>query len=127
MGVLLLIGLLGSCLVFGPGLLAGFVARQKGYRPWPWLLSMGPIGLLLVLLGKGLDQAKTPEEREQWESRSDWTGGILSGFTMFFVLLLPLSVMLLAFSWRSASIGPAPRVVAPLPAQSVEMEAADPE
>lgn len=80
---MVIVSLAGGTLLFGPGVLAAFVARHKGYRPWFWLLSAGPFGALLILLKPNLKQATTPEERERWEARTDLAGGILSGFTLF--------------------------------------------
>lgn len=105
--------LAGSVLVFIPGLIAGWVAWSKGYRPWFWLLSMGPIGALVITLIPGLAHAKTPEERERMESRADWTGGILSGFTILPALGLPLIVVLLIGSMTSGPVAPPPMMPAP--------------
>lgn len=91
MGILLLIVLLG-CISFGAGLVSAVVARFKGYRPWFWVLSLGPVGLLLILVKPNLGKATTPEMREQWEQRADWTGGVLSCITLFFLIAaLPVS------------------------------------
>jgi hypothetical protein len=106
---------LGSGLFFGLSLLAALMAYMKGYRPWFWLFSLGPIGALLMLLRPNLDRATTPEELEQWEHRADWTGGILSGITLFFGMV-PLAGMMLIFSYRSMAVVPAPAIVAPPPA-----------
>ena len=80
----------GSALFFGPGFIAALLAQKKGYRPWFWLISLGPVGTLWMLLKPNLRHATTPEERDQWETHADWTGGILSGFTLFFLMGLPL-------------------------------------
>lgn len=120
MGLVVLILFLSSCLLFGPGLYAALDAWMKGYRPWFWLVSLGPVGLLLMLLRPNLNQATTPEEREQWEQRADWTGGILSGITLFFAMAMPIFGMVAVFSLRSATVGPAPTVIA-VPAQPVKV------
>ena len=112
----------GSVLVFVPGLIAGLVAWSKGYRPWFWLLSMGPIGALVIALIPGLAHATTPEERERMESRADWTGGILSGFTILPALGLPLIVVLLIGSMTSAPVAPLPMM--PAPSATVDPEEA---
>jgi hypothetical protein len=100
----------GSVLVFGPGLLAAVIAWNKGYRPWFWFLAMGPIGLLWILMTPAVAQATTPEERERWETRTDWTGGILTGFTLLPLFALPLLGML----WFTA-VSVSVRTAAPMP------------
>lgn len=117
-----LILFLCSCLLFGPGLFAALDAWMKGYRPWFWLVSLGPIGLLLMLLRPNLNQATTPEEREQWEQRADWTGGILSGITLFFAMM-PVAATMAIFSLRSVAVPrPAAVIAAPPPVSTVEVE-----
>ena len=119
MGIIFLIGLLGSCLVFGPGLVAGVIAWQKGYRPWFWLLSFGPVGMILILFKPNLNKATTPEERERWESRADWTGGVLSGFTAFVMFGIPLIAVV---GYFSMSLTPAaPRPVPPAPPMTAKV------
>ena len=114
MSFILLIGLLGSCLVFGPGLIAGVIAWHKGYRPWFWLLSFGPVGMFWILFKPSLDKATTPEERERWESRADWTGGVLSGFTSFVMFGIPLIAVVGYFSMSLTPAAPRPVPAAPL-------------
>ena len=87
----------GSALLFGAGFVAALLAQKKGYRPWFWLISLGPVGALWMLLKPNLRHATTPEARDQWETHADWTGGILSGFTLFFLMGLPLFGMLAIF------------------------------
>ncbi len=127
----LLILFLSSCLLFGPGLLAALDAWMKGYRPWFWLVSLGPVGALLMLLRPNLNRATTPEEREQWEQRADWTGGILSGITLFFAMALPILGMVAFVGLRSVAVGPAPAVIAvpaqPIVDELVEMPAPEPQ
>ncbi len=118
MSFIFLIGLLGSFLVFGPGLVAGVIAWLKGYRPWFWLLSFGPVGMILILFKPNLNKATTPEERERWESRADWTGGVLSGFTAFVMFGIPLIAVVGYFSMTLAPA--APRPVPTAPAMSTE-------
>jgi hypothetical protein len=102
----------GSILVFGPGFLAAFIAWNKGYRPWFWLLAMGPIGLVWILATPAVVKATTPEQRERWETRTDWTGGILSGFTLLPMFALPL----LGVLWFSAvAVRTTPVMIAPAP------------
>jgi len=113
MEIMILFG--SSVLVFGPGLLAAVIAWNKGYRPWFWLLAMGPIGLLWILMTPGLLQAATPEERERWETRTDWSGGILSGLTMLPMFALPLIGMLVFMSLRAPMPMRAPMPTAPMP------------
>jgi hypothetical protein len=115
----ILVVIVAPSLFFGFGLLAAWMAWRKGYRPWFWLLSLGPIGALSMLLRPNLNRAETPEEREKWEQRADWTGGILSGVSLFFVMALPLVGMLVFFS---LAVAPVPRAVIAVPAQSVETE-----
>ena len=95
---------LASCLYFGMGLIAACLAWVKGYRPWFWLISLGPVGALLMLLRPNLNRATTPEEREEWEQRADWTGGILSGITLFFAMGLSILGMVSVFSLRSVAV-----------------------
>lgn len=116
-----LIFFLCSGLFFGSGLFSACLAWVKGYRPWFWLVSLGPIGALSMLLRPNLNRATTPEEREQWEQRADWTGGILSGITLFFAMGLPIVGMLAFFSLRTVAVGPATAVIA-VPAQPIEDE-----
>ena len=104
----LLISLVGSCLLFAPGLVAAVVARHKGYRPWFWLLSFGPVGMIWILLKPNLRQATTPEERERWETSADWTGGVLSGFAFFLMFGFPMIAVLGFFSMRLAPPPPMP-------------------
>ena len=113
MSFIFLIGLLGSCLVFGPGLVAAVIAWQKGYRPWFWLLSFGPVGMFWMLFKPSLDKATTPEERERWESRADWTGGVLSGFTSFVMFGIPLIAVVGYFSMSLTPAAPRPVPAAP--------------
>lgn len=87
-----------SSLLFGSGFLACVLAWKKGYHPWFWLLSLGPVGLLFMLFSPSLFAAATPEIREKWEDRADWTGGILSGLTFFFLLVPPTIGFLTSFS-----------------------------
>jgi hypothetical protein len=110
MEVIVLFG--SSILVFGPGFLAAVIAWKKGYRPWFWFLAMGPIGLLWILLTPNIAQATTPEERERWETRTDWSGGILSGFTLLPMFALPLLGM--AFYALAARPARAPMPVTPI-------------
>lgn len=97
MGVIFVVLAAGSALVLGPGLVAAVVAHRKGYRPWFWILSCGLAGLLVTALMPGLGKADTPEQRERWENRADWTGGILSTFTFMSMMLLPLIGSLVLF------------------------------
>ena len=110
-----------SCVFCATGLFAACLAWMKGYRPWFWLVSLGPVGALLMISRRNLSCAATPEEREQWEQRADWTGGILSGITLFFAMGLPILGVLTFFSMGSVAIGPAPTVIA-VPAQPIEDE-----
>ncbi|MBC8117044.1 MAG: hypothetical protein H7062_21825 [Candidatus Saccharimonas sp.] len=116
-----LIFFLCSSLFFGLGLVAAGVAYMKGYRPWFWLVSLGPIGAMSMLLRPNLNRATTPEEREQWEQRADWTGGILSGITLFFAMGLPIVGMLAFFSLRTVAVPSAPAMIA-VPALPIEDE-----
>lgn len=100
--------IIASTLFFGFGLIAGMIAWYKGYRPWFWLLSMPPIGFLVIALIPGLGRATTPEERERMESRADWTGGILSGFTLVPMFALPLIGAMLYFVLQSQPVVPLP-------------------
>jgi hypothetical protein len=97
-----------SILVFGPGLIAAFVASSKGYRPWFWLLSLGPVGMLVIALKPSLGKAETPEEREAWETSADWTGGVLSGFTILPMFGLPLIFVAGMLSYSSLAVAPPP-------------------
>ena len=105
--------LVGSVLVFGPGLIAGWIAWMKGYRPWFWLLAMGPIGALVIALFPSLARAATPEEIDRLETRADWTGGILTGFTVLPMFLLPLVGVLFFLQFRSMAPPPPPMMAAP--------------
>jgi len=105
----------GPIFIFGPGFLAALIAWNKGYRPWFWFLAMGPIGLLWVLLTPAVSQATTPEERERWETRTDWTGGILSGFTLLPMFALPL----MAVVFYALAARPAPMPTMPTQARPV--------
>ncbi len=104
--LILIILVLGFWLVVGLGLAAAFIAWKKGYPPWFWLVSMGPVGALWILLTPSLDQATTPEDRERWETRANWTGGMLSGFTILPMFGLPLIVLVGYFAWQSVPVGP---------------------
>lgn len=77
-----MIPFVASVLFCGCGLVSCVVAHAKGYRPWFWPLSLGPVGTLAILAKAPLSRAKTPEIREVWEQRTDWTGGILSGISL---------------------------------------------
>lgn len=104
------------------GLFAAVVAWMKGYRPWFWVASLGPIGALLMMLRPNLNRATTPEEREEWEQRADWTGGILSGITLFVAMGLPVFGMVAIFSLRSAVVV-RPAAVIAVQASSVTVKA----
>ncbi|HEY4262524.1 MAG TPA: hypothetical protein VGM98_20345 [Schlesneria sp.] len=120
MGLLLVLFVLGGGLFLGPGLISAFIAHRKGYRPWFWLLSMGLIGTVVTLIIPGLGKATTPEERDRWESRADWAGGLMSGFTFFSLLALPLMAAL--FFVGASRAAPAMRPMAPIAAPSGTME-----
>lgn len=111
MPVLILFACLG--LFFGAGFVAAFVARGKGYRPWFWLLALGPVGLLLLLIKPPLRNAATPEERERWEQRADWTGGILSVGTFFLLFAMPAFVLVGFASFRVARVVPPAAIAIP--------------
>jgi len=119
MGIFLIITILLFGIILLSGMTAAIVANYKGYRPWFWILSMGPVGLILIVVKRGLNQAPTPEQRELWETRSDWTGGILSCLTFFMGFGLPFLGAALFLVARSAPIAPPPAVMArPTPATS---------
>lgn len=119
MGLLVfLVIILVSGVVLVTGLITALVANSKGYRPWFWILSMGPIGLIIMMVKQSLNQATTPEERERWESQADWTGGVLSGLTFMTVFGLPVLGAAAFLSARGVAfpappIAPPPPVVAP--------------
>lgn len=69
------------------------VAQRKGYRPWFWPLSLGPVGAMVILLKTPLARATTPEMREAWDQRADWTGGILSAMTFLFMSAAALAML----------------------------------
>lgn len=98
MGIAFVSIILAAGLVLAPGLLSAVVAHYKGYRPWFWILSSGLLGMLIILIVPSLGRAVTPEQREKWESRADWTGGILSGLTFLSVFAVVTSAVLLFFS-----------------------------
>lgn len=130
----------GCVLVLGPGMVAAVVAHRKGYRPWFWVLSFGLIGLVVTVMIPALRKAETPELRERWENRADWTGGILSSVTFMLMFVFPLMGGLL-FVGVVAPMGgppvaiPAPPVVSPplrvepevLDAEKTEGQSAQPE
>jgi hypothetical protein len=122
MSIVLLPSIVGVCL-FGPGLLAAFVAWKNGYRPWFWLLALGPIGMLVTFFQRDLADAKTPEERERWERSMDLTGGILSGITLF-LMFAALGLGAMTFLAFAPTPIPAPIVgpTAPLPAVSPDVQ-----
>jgi hypothetical protein len=123
-GMIFVVFAAASILVFGPGVISAFVAWSKGYRPWFWLLSFGPVGTLLISLKPSLGKAATPEEREAWETRADWTGGILSGFTILPMFGLPLLLVVGMFSYLSMAAPAPPAVTAgPAPTRQVATEA----
>lgn len=74
-----------SAVFFGCGLISCVVAQRKGYRPWFWPLSLGPVGTLVIIAKAPLSRATTPEIREVWDRRADWTGGMLSGLSLCFM------------------------------------------
>lgn len=112
MGIIFLIavGLCGLMLLLG--LISAIIANFKGYRPWFWILAMGPVGLIIMLVKQSLNRATTPEERERWETQADWTGGVLSGLTFMSVFGLPILGAAAFLSARAVAI-PAPPPVAP--------------
>nr|UXE45622.1 hypothetical protein Hi04_10k_c5016_00031 [uncultured bacterium] len=110
-----MIAILASTVFFGCGLLSCVIAQRKGYRPWFWPLSLGPVGTLLILAKASLSRATTPEIRETWERRADWTGGVLSGLTL--LLMCPAAFIVL-FGISVATSAPATRMV--LSAASVD-------
>jgi hypothetical protein len=119
--VLILFACLG--VFFGSGFLAAFVAHGKGYRPWFWLLALGPVGLLLLLIKPPLRSAATPEERERWERRADWTGGILSVGTFFLLFALPAFALFGFASFRVARVAPPPATGVPPTATAPPVQA----
>ena len=108
-------------LFFVTGMISVSLAWMKGYRSWFWFVSMGPVGALLMLLWPNLNRATTPEERELWEQRADWTGGILSGITLFFAMAMPIVGMVAIFSLRSVAVI-RPTAVITVPTQPIEDE-----
>jgi hypothetical protein len=127
MGIAFFSIILAGGILLGPGLLSAVIAHYKGYRPWYWVLSSGLLGMVIILIVPSLGRAATPEQREKWESRADWTGGILSGLT--FVSLFAV-VMLAALFFVGAAaplrVKTAPVVTAPTTASptmdDVELE-----
>ncbi|MEK6259666.1 MAG: hypothetical protein AABP62_13695 [Planctomycetota bacterium] len=119
-----------SSVLFVSSMISVSLAWLKGYRPWFWLVSLGPVGALLMLLQPNLNRATTPEQRERWEQRADWTGGILSGFTLFFGMALPILGMAVFFVSPMA-VPTAPAMIAvPTPSivdELVEMPAPKPQ
>lgn len=105
--------LVGSVLVFGPGLIAGWIAWTKGYRPWFWLFAMGPIGAVVIALMPPLQSLATPEEIDRQETRADWTGGVLSGITVLPMFILPLIGVLFFLQFRSVAPPPPTMMAAP--------------
>lgn len=114
MGLLLFLGaVILSGIILVAGLITALVANAKGYRPWFWILAMGPIGLIVMVVRKSLDRATTPEERERWQAQADWTGGILSGLTFVAVFAFPILGMATFIVTRAAVIPPPPMVTPP--------------
>ena len=125
-GIVFIVMAVGSLLILAPGLVSAVVAHRKGYRPWFWILSFGLVGLLVTALMPGLGKADTPEQRERWETRADWTGGILSACTFMLMFVFPVMGALFLVGVRAPMAGPAvPR--APLMAPSIAVEEAMPE
>jgi len=108
--------------LLGLGLVSAVIAARKGYRPWFWPLSLGPVGFVLILMKPALRRATTPEEREHWESSADWTGGVLSAVTFLGVLLPAMFLMVSFLSLSAAPVAPAPR---PVPIRSGSFEPSD--
>jgi 4-amino-4-deoxy-L-arabinose transferase-like glycosyltransferase len=116
-GIVFIAMAVGSLLILGPGLVSAVVAHRKGYRPWFWILSSGLVGLLVTVLMPGLGKADTPEQRERWETRADWTGGILSACTFMLMFVFPVIGALFFVSVSAPMAGPAipiPPTMAPL-------------
>lgn len=99
--------------IFGLGLVSGWIAWAKHYRPWYWLLSMGPIGTFVIAILPDLLSANTPEERDKLESKVNWTGGILSGMTFLPVVGLPVMGAIVFLSFRAAAPAPMPLIPPP--------------
>lgn len=128
MGLIFLVMAVSSATVVGLGLIAGVVAHQKGYRPWFWMLSFGLLGLLVTVLMPGLRQARTPEERDRWEMRADWTGGLLSASTFMVMFVLPVLAGISFFvRFSSPMAGPPIPPPAPIlvPYQTGELQDAE--
>lgn len=89
-GIFFIAMAVGCLLVLGPGFIAAVVAHRKGYRPWFWVLSCGLVGLVVTAVMPPIRRAETPELRERWETRADWTGGILSGITFMLMFVFPI-------------------------------------
>lgn len=111
--------LLISMVLFGSGLLAALIAWKKGYSPWYWLFSMGPVGLVVIAATPSLDSAKTPELREIWETKARWVGGVMSGLVVIPMVSVAMLGFLLFFSLRSTAVPPA-RVAVPIVAPVIE-------
>ncbi|MDB5342973.1 MAG: hypothetical protein JWP89_1350 [Schlesneria sp.] len=115
-GIIFIAMAVGSLIILGPGLVSAVVAQRKGYRPWFWILSFGLVGLLVTALMPGLGKAATPEQREHWETRADWTGGVLSVCTFMLMFVFPLMGALFFVGVSAPMAGPAiprPPVMAP--------------
>jgi len=76
---------LGAPLFFG--IVAALAARNKGYKWYHWILSLGLIGMIVIFL---MPDAKRPglseEERIKILKRGELTGGILSLVSILLVL-----------------------------------------
>ena len=126
-GLVIIAIAISGVFVFGPGFIAAVVAHRKGYRPWFWILSLGLVGMLVTLFMPGLVRATTPEQREQWESRADWTGGLLSGCTFLGMFVFPVVGVLFfarAVTLMGAPPAPPPPTTAP-PSITIEEQMRD--
>ncbi len=112
-GIILVAATVGGLVILGPGLVSAVVAHRKGYRPWFWIFSLGLVGLLVTALMPGLRRADTPELRDRWETRADWTGGILSALTFTLTFLIPLMGAMLFVGLPVAKPLPRPLIAPP--------------
>lgn len=84
-----------SALSFLSFLISPLVAWRKGYSPYLWLFSCGPVGLVVIACLPSTSTAQTPEEMELMQVRANTTGAILTGVALFISAMLIVPALLI--------------------------------
>jgi len=90
-----LVFLAASAISFISFLISPLIAWRKGYSPYLWLFSCGPIGLIVIACLPSISSAQSPEQMELMQARANTTGAILTGVALLMsaTLIVPAILM----------------------------------